>query len=128
MVIELSLFGCRSDAERRVGEELGQLTFAINRVRDAANDQKAAPLKDLEQLPCRAAPACELKELCAQAYRVHLQSLQHVERVREVMRAGAGPRDNAVRLLETSEDELRRAREMMQACVTLQGRLTREYL
>ncbi len=102
--------------------------FAINRVREAANEDKAGPLQELEQLPCREAPACELKELCAQAYRTHLQSLQHVGRAREVMRAGGGTRENAVQLLRASEDELQRALQMTQQCVALQGRLMREYL
>ncbi len=107
---------------------MGSLAFTIDRLREAANEDKAVPLRELEALPCQAAPACELKQLCVQAYRTHLQSLKHLERAREVLRTGSGAREQAVQLLQVSETELQRALEMTQRCVALQGQLAREYL
>lgn len=115
--------GCRSEKEREVSRELARMTHLINQLRDAPHNAKEAPLLAASAEPCKAAPACELQQVCVQAYRLHADAVQM-----GVVASRAGSKPELVRdVLERAERDLALAKEGMERCVALQGELTREY-
>lgn len=115
--------GCRSEKERAVSREIAQMTHLINQLRDAPHNAKAAPLRAASDAPCKVAPACELQQVCVQAYRLHADAVQM-----GVVAGRAESSPERVRdVLERAERDLAVAKEGMERCVALQGELTREY-
>jgi hypothetical protein len=118
---------CRSEEHREVSRDVAQVAFAVNQLREAPHDAKEAPLATLLALPCRFPPACELQQVCASAYQVHIDAVQVGLRARQHHSTAAPDPDLVVRLLQQAETQLAHAKAGAERCVQLQGELTREY-
>jgi hypothetical protein len=118
-----TLSGCRSEKEREVSREVATMAHLINQLREAPHNAKTAPLREASQLACKAAPVCELQQVCVQAYRLHADAVQLGV---QASRAENNP-DLIRDVLARAERDLALAKEGMERCVALQGELTREY-
>ena len=127
-LLALSAFGCKSRAERLAAEEVGRISFAVDRLREAPNNAKRAPLERLEAEACSVPVACELQQICIQGYSLHLRATESTNRVREALRQRAQELEGAARLLEVSERDLSRAKGLIDRCVSLEGELARQLL
>lgn len=118
-----TICGCRSEKEREASREIAAMAHLINQLREAPNNAKAEPLRAAGDVPCKAAPACELQQVCVQAYRLHADA---IELGVSASRAETNPQ--LVRdVLARAERDLALAKDGMDRCVALQGELTREY-
>lgn len=122
----LTCTGCKSQAERDAEAEIARIAFAVGQLRDAANNEKNPPLSRLRAEQCSVPAACELQQVCVQAYTLHLKSIEMAQRVRQALREGTENTEAAATLLSISEKDLAKARTMMDQCVTLEGQLARE--
>lgn len=114
---------CRSEQEREVSREVAAMAHLVNQVREAPHNAKAEPLRQASAATCKAAPVCELQQVCVQAYRLHADA---VELGVSASRATNDP-DLIRDVLARAERDLALAKEGMERCVALQGELTREY-
>lgn len=121
-----AVVGCKSQAQREAEAEVARIAFAVGQLRDAANNEKRAPLERLRAERCKVPVACELQQLCAQAYGLHLDAIDTANRVRQALRDGAENKEAAATLLTISEKDLAKAKTMMDRCVKLEGELTRQ--
>jgi hypothetical protein len=123
VVAVLMLCACRSQQEREVSREIAAMAHLINQLREAPHNAKTQPLRAASELGCKAAPACELQQVCVQAYRLHADAVQL-----GVVASRAEDNPTLIRdVLERAERDLTLAKEGMARCVALQGELTREY-
>ncbi len=120
------LVACKSTAERELGAEVARIANAVNELRDAPHNQKARPLGKLRSEECKLPASCELKQICLQAYTLHDKSVEATTKIRQALRSGQADEAGAAQLLEVSEADLERARQLMARCVSLQGELERE--
>lgn len=124
--------GCRTSTEHsEARSEAARLGRAIDRLREADNDQKRAWLEQLEAEPCE--KLCALKQLCEGAYREHVAALDAIReaRVYGTRLDGGHPGQQEQLLIATKLDEaerrLRASREMSARCVESQGAVKLRY-
>lgn len=122
----LSVGACRSEAARKVSREVAAVAHAVNQLREAAHNDKERPLAQLLAVPCTSAPACELQQVCASAYRLHADAVELGVQASKLGSDGYGPLI-AADLLKRAEKQLEDANAGSKRCVELQGELTREY-
>lgn len=108
--------GCQQSGAHRSAQELASLGQAIQRVREAGNETKQAPLRELRSLACD--HYCDLQKLCVDAYDAHLSALDVVTQARA---AAARDPEVASRLLSEARARLARAHEMTTACAAREG-------
>ncbi len=119
----VALCACRSEKEREVSREIAAMAHLINQLRDAPHNAKAEPLRLASEIQCKAAPVCELQQVCVQAYRLHADAIQLGV---QASRSESNP-DLIRDVLARAERDLGLAKDGMDRCVALQGELTREY-
>lgn len=124
--LSLASTSCRSAEQRDVTREVATIAYAVNQLRQAPSDAKARPLEALHQLPCSSPPACELKQVCAQAYRLHVDALSLASQAAAAIREGQTAH-GADKLLSQAERDLEHAKEGAHQCVQLEGALARKY-
>lgn len=123
----LGVCACRSEEHREVSRDVAKVAFAVNQLREAPHDAKEAPLASLLSLPCRFPAACELQQVCASAYQLHIDAVQLGVRASRHHAAAAHDPESVARLLKQAETQLAHAKAGAERCVLLQGELTREY-
>jgi hypothetical protein len=116
----LALCGCRSEGERRETLEALAVSSAIQALREAPHDDKAAALERLEAMPCTSPRAREAKELCAQAYALHQRSIDRTREIRATLAQTAAPPPGAAQVVGRAEKDLEAANRMMQECLRLE--------
>jgi hypothetical protein len=119
---------CRTEKERELGREITRLAHLINQLRDASNAGKSTSLAQLESAQCSEAEACQLQQVCVQAYQLQVKSMNVAERVKQALTEGASEQAVATQLLAASEKDLKLAHDLMLQCVELQGDLERRYV
>lgn len=124
--VALSASACRSEAERELSREVASVAHAVNQLREAPNNGKETPLAALRAMTCKSAPACELQQVCASAYVLHLEAVQMGVQAGQLGNAGYGPQ-LAADLLARAEKQLGDAKLAAEHCVELEGEFTRRY-
>jgi hypothetical protein len=123
------LFGCRSDAERRRQADIARLAEHVDRLRSADNRDKRVALSRLNEVGCTEPETCALKELCVQAYTLHVAALDTITRLKRQAASDAGrlaPSPGAA--IAETERQLLEARTLSQRCAEEQIRLVRKAL
>lgn len=121
--------GCRGSEARQLEIEAALLGQKIDLLRQAPNEAKAPRLSELEKAVCQGLKTCELKALCVQAYRTHLQALDASTRARDLLRVPDGGvlvSIQAAQELARADRDLERSRELTERCAGEQGALRRE--
>lgn len=118
--------GCRSAEQRETSREVARVAHLVNQLRDAPHNAKEQPLSELLAAECTSAPACELKHVCASAYRLHADAVELGVQAGKQRPDGYGP-VIAADLLKRAEKQLGDAKAGTERCVQLQGELTREH-
>ncbi len=116
---------CKSAAQREAEGEVARIAQLVDALRDAPNNAKETPLEELRRQTCSAPAACELQQICVQAYALHGRAIETTMRVRQAMRDGTGAVGAAQDLLDLTERDLAKAKTMMDRCVSLEGELAR---
>lgn len=122
----MTLCACRSEAERELSREVASVAHAVNQLREAPNNAKETPLAGLRAMTCKSAPACELQQVCASAYTLHLEAVKMAAQAAQLGNAGYGPQ-LAADLLARAEKQLADAKLAAEHCVELEGDFTRRY-
>lgn len=134
--VSVGLVGCRGGQERASKErdengvshalrtEGARLSRAIDQLRAADNDRKAALLERLAAEPCE--ELCSLKEVCGGAYREHVAALDAIRTARSLtaeLSAEPGDEEQArvAAQLEEAQRRLETARERSGECLDEQG-------
>lgn len=127
LTLVLATSGCRqTDPELRA--EAARLSRAVDVLRQADNAEKAGPLEALERLECTADDLCALKERCASAYRLHVDALAAVAKVRRATRGNAEPLSvGAVQMLQEATQQLETAKKQAKECADREGEIARKY-
>jgi hypothetical protein len=124
-LLALSLAACSSGSEARERDAAGRLVRAIQVLRDAPNEDKEPPLKALEAASCYGPSACSLRDICARAYRQHVDALTLTQVAK--YRFASGKTAEATRLVMSAEAALREAQGKVAACVDAESALRRRY-
>jgi hypothetical protein len=106
--------------------EAGQISRAIDVLRDAPNPQKSALLAALRGVSCAAADLCELKRLCVAGYSQHVAGLNQTALAKSLL-STAGSDADAAQVLNAASAELARAAPQISACADAQGAAHRKY-
>jgi hypothetical protein len=116
-------FGCRSEKEREISREVAAMAHLVNQLRDAPHNAKEEPLRAATAVHCKSPQACELQQVCVQAYRLHADAI-----LLSVHASRSDTTPDVIRdVLARAERDLGVAKDGMERCVALQGELTREY-
>lgn len=115
-------WGCgRSEESKRA--EVASVTVAIDRLRTAANPDKAAMLGTLEKTPCTMKDVCDLKQQCVEAYRLQVSTLAQIEGLKNGQ-LGEGQLSDQIKTLQA---QLARARDGAKNCVDAEAKLLDRY-
>lgn len=125
-LVAVVLSACRGEEERTVSREVASVAHAVNQLREAPHNAKEVPLTQLKAIACKAAPACELQQVCVTAYRLHAEAVQMGVQASEQGTSGYGPQ-LAAELLARAEKQLADAKAGAERCVALEGELTRRF-
>jgi hypothetical protein len=124
LTLWLLLAACSSgDAVER--DAAGRLVRSVQVLRDAPNEAKAPLLTALEQSACSGAEACSTRNICARAYRLHVDALALTEVAKARFASGKTP--EATRLVMSAEAALREAKGKVSDCVDSEAALRRRY-
>ena len=119
--------GCDAPSAPKERQEFARLSQAIDRVRLADNQAKAAALGALLQEPC--AFHCELQTLCGQAYQEHLDAISEVATIRSQLgtasRLGPSQVKALGQALDAADVKLAKAHERALECAGAQSTLER---
>lgn len=98
-------------------------------MRSADNRDKRVALSRLNEVGCTETETCALKELCVQAYTLHVTALDTIARLKRQASSDAGKlaASPAAAIAET-ERQLLEARTLSQSCAEEQVRLVRKAL
>jgi hypothetical protein len=114
---------CHSDQRLREQQASAHICWVEERLRNAANPDKAAFLADLARSPCPSPAACALRDRCTAAYTLHVDGLKLTRVAKQQMQDGRG--DEAARLLGAAETKLRQAGAEVTQCTELAAALRR---
>ncbi|HEV8247671.1 MAG TPA: hypothetical protein VGP93_17975, partial [Polyangiaceae bacterium] len=106
--------------------EAGQLSHAIDALRQAPNDAKAPALEQLRTLACTEADTCSVQSSCVAAYELHLRALTSIDQSKHLVAVGDGGADLPA-LLGEAQQLLQRAKVLTQKCADAQGALVRHF-
>lgn len=120
----LLLAGC-DEKERAVRSEAASVSFAIDAVRKAENDQKSGPLELLRAIKCSAPDVCAVQSYCVAAYEKHVGALGLVAEAKATV--ATAPPATVAATLKAAEDGLGQAKTMTDQCATRQGEMARRF-
>ncbi|MEO6603964.1 MAG: hypothetical protein ABIQ16_29040 [Polyangiaceae bacterium] len=116
---------CSLGASASEKAEAGQITRAIELLRDAPNAQKGALLDGLKSASCAAPDLCELQRLCVDGYGQHVAALSETERAKALVATGDAA--EASRALDYARSELAEAAPKIAHCADAEGAARRKY-
>src|SRR5512147_776258 len=77
VLVWLLAAGCnQTSSEKRA--EVRSISVAIDRVRQAANPDKAPLLSELSRLPCTLQDVCQLRDRCVAAYQKQVEAVDQI--------------------------------------------------
>lgn len=124
-VVALSLFGCDPNDGLRERQTVAHLCWTEERLRRAANPDKAAALAELAAAPCPNPAACAMRDECATAYTIHVDALRLTQAAK--LQMGDGKGEQAAGLLGAAEAGLQQAGAKVAQCTDLAAKLRRDY-
>jgi hypothetical protein len=124
-VVALSVLGCDPNSGLREQQTVAHLCWTEDRLRGAANTDKATALAELAAAPCPNAAACAMRDKCAAAYALHVDALRLIQVAKRQMDDGKG--EQAAGLLGAAEANLRDAGVKVGQCTDLAAQLRRDY-
>jgi hypothetical protein len=98
--------------------EVRSVSNAIDRLREAANPDKAPKLTELSKLPCSVPDVCQLRDLCVRAYQQQVEALDRIA----AAKAGSGDGD-----VSAIEQKLESARKLAHECLEFELVVGRRY-
>jgi len=117
---------CHGEADEARRADVGRVSEAVRKLREAPNEAKRPLLLALQQTPCAADDAVTLRKSCSDAYEPLLAALDDIGAVRFAMQSGASKAVD-VTLLQRSESRLKEAEMLTKACADLEGAMKRRY-
>jgi len=96
------------------------VSIAIDRLRDAANPDKASKLTELSKVPCSVQDVCKLRDRCVGAYVLQVDALGAIAK----FRAAAPPDAEEV---ADVEQKLEGARKLAHECLEAELAVGRKY-
>jgi hypothetical protein len=106
--------------------EAGQISRAIDVLREAPNAQKPALFAQLQRAACEAPDLCELKQICSAGYAMHLGGLSETARAKALL-ADGGADAQVNQALEAAKAALTQAEPQIAKCADAQGAVHRKY-
>jgi hypothetical protein len=119
--------GCKLESEEARRGEAGNVTHAVEALRNAPNESKRPFLTALESTTCRSDDVCALKKTCVEAYSLELGALDALSAVRKDTSGGDSLGTAAVELLGRAEQDLTRSHDLATTCADLEGAARRRY-
>jgi hypothetical protein len=101
----------------------------VRALREADEAGKPPRLAALRAVDCDTREACELRDLCAEAYAAHISGVSATHAVARSLAADAGPREaqSAGKLLEVAERDVKKAKELTGKCADSEAELRRRH-
>jgi hypothetical protein len=124
-VFALGVFGCDPHDGLHEQQTVAHLCWTEERLRRAANPDKAALLAELATAPCPDRAACTVRDKCAAAYTLHVDALKLTQAAKQRMQAGEG--QQAAGLLSAAEANLKQAGVQVAQCTELTAKLRHDY-
>jgi hypothetical protein len=115
------VLGCDLNKGLRDQQANAHICWLEDRLRNAANPEKATFLAELASAPCPSRDACDTREQCIGAYTLHVDGLKLTQAAKLQMQDGRG--DEAARLLGSAEAKLGQARDKVSRCTELAAAL-----
>lgn len=79
----LVVTACYGSSEQRA--EVRSVSLAIDRLRQAANPDKAPLLSELSRVPCSLKDVCDLRDRCVGAYRMQVEALAEIDAIKAAL-------------------------------------------
>jgi hypothetical protein len=124
--LALSLCRCSLGPSASQKAEAGQISRAIDLLRDAPNAQKNALFAQLQRASCETPDLCALKQMCSAGYAMHLGGLSETARAKALL-ADGGADAEVSQALEAAKTALSQAEPQIAQCADAQGVAHRKY-
>ena len=122
----LAFSGCSFGPSASQKAEAGRISHALDVLRQAPNAQKPELFAALQSAPCETPDLCELKQVCAAGYGLHLRGLGETARAKALLANGGA--DSAVnQALDAAKSALTQAEPQIAKCADAQGAAQRKY-
>jgi hypothetical protein len=106
--------------------EAGQISHAIDALREAPNVSKQQLFAALQGAACETPDLCTLKQQCLTGFEQHLHALSQTARAKSLLMS-AGNEAEAAKALTAAATGLRQAAPEISKCAALQGAAERKY-
>jgi hypothetical protein len=122
----LAALGCRTRPAPADAEAVAHICWTEQRLRTAANPEKAPYLTDMQRAGCTAgSDACIVRDHCAAAYGLHVDALALTQAAKQQLADGHA--ETAAKLLGSAEEKLEQARAPIAECTDRAAALRRQY-
>jgi hypothetical protein len=125
LALSCCLLACPDSREAKVAGSAGQVARAIELVRNADNDAKRAPLAALGKVACGSPEVCAVRDVCVEAYKLHVDAVEMTQLAKEAAANGKTPR--ATLLLIEAQKKLSLSGPPVANCVEREGELRRRF-
>ena len=122
----LMLSGCSFGPSASQKAEAGRISHAVDVLRQAPNAQKPELFAALQSAPCEMSDLCELKQICAEGYGLHLRGLGETARAKGLL-ADGGTDVLVNQALDAAKTALAQAEPRIAQCADAQGAAQRKY-
>ena len=112
----------RSDEDKRA--EVASVTVAVDRLRDAPNQDKSDFLLVAKKTECSLLDVCALRDHCTSAYELQVNALAQIERMKQ---RSLLPENDPAEHLASIQAQLSAARDAAKACVDEEAKLLDRY-
>ena len=126
LLLILCVPGCSLGPSASQKAEAGQISRAIDVLREAPNAQKPALFAQLQSVACETPDLCELKQICSAGYAMHLGGLSETARAKALL-ADGGADAQVNQALEAAQAALAQAEPQIAKCADAQGAAHRKY-
>jgi hypothetical protein len=122
----ISLCRCSLGPSASQKAEAGQISRAIDVLREAPNAQKPELFAQLQKAACETPDLCALKQQCSAGYAMHLGGLSETARAKALL-ADGGADAQVNQALEAAKAALTQAEPQIAQCADAQGAAHRKY-
>jgi hypothetical protein len=119
------LLACSSARDAETQKSAAQVARAVEVLRNAPNEMKAGPLKDLAKVRCVGPDVCATSDACRSAYQLHVDALALTAGAKEQVAFRDNPR--AGKLLVSAQQKLSEASVRVADCVEREAVLRHRY-
>jgi len=124
-VLSWCLFACPPSHDAQVAASAGHVARAIEALRSADNDAKRAPLAELGKVACGSPEVCAVRDLCVEAYKLHVDAVETTKLAKDAAANGKMPR--VTLLLIDAQKKLSLAGLPVANCVDREAELRRRF-